>query len=248
VTLQSGDSATFTAAVSVAAAAPQGSLVNTATVATSGVVVDPDTSNNSATDTDGIVGPLPAMNVLDTFNRANANTLGGNWSQVTLFGQAAIRTNNNQASASVLGWAMWNGAGTPFGARQGAAFKFAITPVTSSMVPNSLILKASGGTANTPANYIQVGYSGGTVEVATTTGGSSTTRASFTATFASGDTLSAVALETGTVNVYKTSGTTTTVVGSVTIPGAGFWTGTGRIGLLLPSSARVDDFKGQTLP
>ena len=62
------------------------------------------------------------------------------------------------------------------------------------------------------------------------------------------DTLSAVALETGTVNVYKTSGATTTVVGSVTIPGAGFWTGTGRIGILLPANARVDDFRGATLP
>ena len=75
-----------------------------------------------------------------------------------------------------------------------------------------------------------------------------TTRATFAATFASGDTLSAVALDTGTVNVYRTTGATTTVVGAVTIPGAGFWTGTGRIGILLPTNARVDDFSGQTLP
>ncbi len=36
--------------------------------------------------------------------------------------------------------------------------------------------------------------------------------------------------------------------GVSTIPGAGFWTGGGRVGLLLPANARVDDFKAQTLP
>jgi uncharacterized repeat protein (TIGR01451 family) len=251
VTLQSGDSATFTAIVTVAADAAQGSLANTATVATVAPIVDPDTGNNSATDTDGIVGPLPALAVLDNFNRANANTLGASWSQVTLFGQAAIRVNANQAFDNGLpGWAMWNGAGTPFGIRQGAAFTFANAPVTSSGTPSSLLLKASGGSANTPASYIRVSYSGGTVEVATTTnsGGSFTSRGTFAATFASGDTLSAVALDTGTVNVYKTSAATTSVVGAVTIPGAGFWTGTGRIGLLLPANARIDNFSGATLP
>ena len=78
--------------MTVAANAHAGSLANTATVATSGITVDPDTGNNSATDTDAIVLPLPAIAVLDNFNRANANTLGANWSQVTLGGQAAIRT------------------------------------------------------------------------------------------------------------------------------------------------------------
>ena len=251
VTLQNGDSATFTAIVTVAANAAQSSLVNTATVTAVAPLVDPDTSNNSATDTDGIVGPLPAIPVLDNFNRGNANTLGGNWSQISLFGLAAIRTNANQAfDTAIAGWAMWNGAGTPFGIRQGAAFTFANAPVTSSGTPSSLLLKASGGSANTPASYIRVSYTGGSVEIATTTntGGSFTSRATFAATFASGDTLSAVALDTGTVNVYKTTGATTTVVGAVTIPGAGFWTGTGRIGILLPANARVDDFRGATLP
>jgi hypothetical protein len=195
-------------------------------------------------------GPtLPALGLLDNFNRGNANTLGGNWSQVTVLGSAAIRVNANQASAALLGWAMWNGAGTPFGNRQGAAFTFATAPVSSG-TPNSLLLKASGGAANTPANYIRVAYSAGSVGVATTTnaGATLTTRGTFAATFAAGDTLSAVALENGTVNVFRTSGATTTLVGTVTIPGAGFWTGGGRIGVLLPMNARIDDFRGATVP
>ncbi len=82
---------------------------------------------------------------------------------------------------------------------------------------------------------------------------SSPRRATFAATFAIGDTLTAVALETGTVNVWKTSGATTTLVGTVTIPttGAGAWTfgtGGGRIGIQLPADARVDNFSGGTLP
>ena len=67
-------------------------------------------------------------------------------------------------------------------------------------------------------------------------------------TFTSGDTLSATASAAGTVNVYKTTGSTTTPVATVTIPGAGFWTGTGRIGLQLPNGARVDNFGGGTTP
>jgi hypothetical protein len=64
-----------------------------------------------------------------------------------------------------------------------------------------------------------------------------------------GDKLSAVSDANGTVYVWKTTGATTTYVGSVPIPGAGFWTGTGRAGLQLPTNARVDDFAaGTTLP
>jgi hypothetical protein len=37
-------------------------------------------------------------------------------------------------------------------------------------------------------------------------------------------------------------------VGTVTIPGAGFWTGNGRIGVLLPTNARIDNFRGATVP
>jgi hypothetical protein len=249
VTLPSGGSATFTASATVLPAAA-GAIANTATVAAPAGVADPNPANNAATDGDTIVNlPLPALAVLDNFNRANANTLGGNWSQVTIFGQAGIRVNANQASTALLGWAMWNGTGNVFGNRQGAAMTFANTPVNAT-TPSSLLLKASGGTANTPASYIRVGYASGSVTVATTTdaGVNLTTRATFAATFASGDTLSAIALADGTVYVYKTSGSTTTTLGAVTIPGAGFWTGTGRIGILLPTGARVDNVAGGTVP
>ncbi|EGW23197.1 SdrD B-like domain-containing protein [Methylobacter tundripaludum] len=200
---------------------------------------------------------LPALAVLDNFNRANANTLGGNWSQIVLFGNAAIRVNSSQAVDLLLpGAAYWNGIGNNFGANQAAAFTFANTTLNNA----ALVLKASGGSASIPANFIRVQYqtaSGGRIVVQTTTnsGGSYNTRATFTAgaNFANGNTLSAVARANGTVEVYKTAGTTTTLVGSVIIPmtGSGAWTqgaSGGRIGMQLPSSARVDNFSGGMVP
>lgn len=199
--------------------------------------------------------PAPTITVLDDFNRANANTLVANWSQVVLLGQAAIRVNANQASdPSVPGRAIWNGAGNVFGAKQAAAFTFANTTLNNS----GLILKASGGSLTTPVNYIRVNYASGQVAVATTNNGNIlaptyVTRATFPAAFASGDTLTAMVDATGTVNVWKTTGATTTFIGSVTIPtsGAGAWTqatGGGRIGMLLPVGGRVDNFAGGTVP
>jgi hypothetical protein len=202
-------------------------------------------------------GPtLPALTVLDNFNRGNSNTLGGNWSQVVLFGNAAIRVNSNQAVDLLLpGAAYWNGSGNNFGANQAAAFTFANTTLNNA----ALVLKASGGSASIPANFIRVQYqttSGGRIVVQTTTnsGGSYNTRATFTAgaNFANGNTLSAVARANGTVEVYKTAGTATTLVGSVIIPttGSGAWTqgaSGGRIGMQLPSSARADNFSGGTV-
>ena len=62
-----------------------------------------------------------------------------------------------------------------------------------------------------------------------------------------------MALQDGTVAVYKRTGVTTTLVGAVVIPtsGAGSWspgTGGGRIGMQLPNGGRVDDFVGQNVP
>jgi hypothetical protein len=199
--------------------------------------------------------PMPTITVLDDFNRANANTLLANWSQVVLLGQAAIRVNANQASdPSVPGWAIWNGAGNVFGAKQAAAFTFANTTLNNS----GLILKASGGSLTTPANYILVSYASGQVAVATTNNGNSltpnyVTHATFPAAFASGDTLTAMADATGIVHVWKTTGATTTFIGSIAIPtsGTGAWTqatGGGRIGMRLPAGGRVDNFAGGTVP
>jgi hypothetical protein len=175
---------------------------------------------------------------------------GTNWSQTVLLGSSSIRVNTNQASAALLGSAIWNNPTGGFGNRQGAAFTFANAPLTGLLNPG-LILKGSGGSATGPANYILVSYASGAVTVATTTnsGVTLTTRATFPATVVSGDTLSAVALADGSVFVYQNA----SQIGTVLIPtaGAGSWTqGTagGRIGMQLPTNQRVDDFKGATVP
>jgi uncharacterized repeat protein (TIGR01451 family) len=244
---------TFTVSGTVLSTAT-GTLTNTATITAPSGVTDPTAANNTVTDTDTIVAAptLPTLGLLDNFNRGNANTLGGNWSQIVLFGNASIRVNSNQASDVLLpGWAIWNNSATGFGATQGAAFTFANTPANGSF----LVLKGSGGNANTPANYIRVFYTGSSVTVGTTTnsGGTVTTRATFPGTFATGDKLSAVADATGNVSVWKTTAAAvTTFVGSIAIPttGAGAWTqgtGGGRIGIMLPTNARVDNFSGGTV-
>ena len=54
----------------------------------------------------------------------------------------------------------------------------------------------------------------------------------------------------GVVYVWKTSGATTTYLGSVALPTNGansFVTGSGRFGMLVPAEARVDDFSGGTV-
>jgi uncharacterized repeat protein (TIGR01451 family) len=243
VSLLAGGSATFTAATTLAASAT-GSLANTATVAAAGGVTDPNTANNSATDTDAILLPLPTLGVLDAFNRANATTLnnGSNWSQVVVGGAAAIRVNANQAFALLLGQAIWNTPVAGFGATQGAAFTVANATING----DALVLKASGGTANVPASFIRVRYSTGSggqviVETTTTGGGSYTNRGTLAAALANGDTLTAVANVDGSVDVWKNAA----YLGrSSTSP----FTGTGRIGIQLPTNARVDNFSGGTLP
>ncbi len=245
VTLLNGGSATFTAVATVSATA-SGSLVNTATVSGTG---DPNTANNSATDTDSIALPLPTLTTLDTFTRANAITLGGNWDQATLLGAAAIRVNTNQASdPTVPGNAYWNAAGSTFGAKQGAAFTIANATING----DSLILKETGATvAGVAPNFIRVQYTGGgNVVVATTTNfglatTSSTTLNNANSTFANGDTLTALVDASGVVSVWKNG----TFVGSVTLPNVALWTtGGGRIGMQLPAGARVDNFAGGTVP
>jgi hypothetical protein len=194
---------------------------------------------------------LPTVAVLDNFNRANANTLGANWSQTVLLGNASIRVNANQASDVLLaGAAVWNGSGNVFGTKQAAAFTFASATLNSA----ALMLKASGGTLALPQNFIRVQYNAGSVAVATTAnlGVSFTPRGSFATTFANGDRLTAQADATGSVSIWKTSGATTTFVGTAVIPtaGAGAWpqgTGGGRIGISLPANARIDDFAAGSL-
>jgi hypothetical protein len=47
------------------------------------------------------------------------------------------------------------------------------------------------------------------------------------------------------VNVWKNA----TFVGAVTLPNVALWTtGGGRVGMQLPAGARVDNFRGATVP
>jgi uncharacterized repeat protein (TIGR01451 family) len=242
VDLANGGSATFTVSATLSATAT-GNLVNTATVAAPASVSDPNALNNSSTDTDLIVVPKPTLAVLDGFNRANATTLGGNWSQATLFGAAALRVNANQAFANSAGNAYWNVPTGGFGGKQGAAFTFA----NATLNGDGLILKASGAvTLGVAQNFIRVRTTATQVIVETTTntGLSFTQRGAFNATFATGDTLTAMVDASGVAYVWKTSGTTDTLLGSA----ATTFAGTGRIGMQLPVNARVDNFAGGTVP
>jgi hypothetical protein len=247
VNLLNGGTATFSLNGTVTATPTSGTLANTATVTAPVGTADPAPGNNSAIDTDTIVVELPALNLLDNFNRNDANNLGGNWSQSN---NNAIRVNNQQAqnnnnNNNTTSQAIWNAPTSGFAATQGAAFTFANTPVNGS----SLFLKATGSNTTAPANFIRVRYetaNGGQVVIATTTNGNANTPTyTLPAAFANGNTLTAIAYADGTLWVWKTAGTTVTFLGSVQLPSNALWTtGGGRIGIQLPNNARVDDFRG----
>lgn len=196
----------------------------------------------------------PTLTTLDNFDRVNANTLGTNWQQGAIGGAASIRVNGLQAFCDSTGFlglpcalganAFWKGLATTtmFGAKQAAEFKFASATLNNV----SLYLKASGTGSTSPGSAIRVRYStsgGGQVVVATTTNGTSyTNSATFPGSFASGDTLTAMADAGGTVLVWKTTGSVSTLLGTAFTS----YTGTGRIGVFLPPGARIDDFAGGT--
>src|SRR5205085_5121786 len=87
---------------------PRGSSIGIGAVQFVGTVAPPPT--------------IPTLTVLDSFNRANANNLGGNWSQAI----ASIRVDTNQAFCTGLlcalgGAAYFNNPTTGYGSRQAAA-------------------------------------------------------------------------------------------------------------------------------
>jgi hypothetical protein len=249
VTLLAGDSATFTALVTLSASAAPGNLANSASVAIAAgdITVDQETSNNSATDTDAIVLPRPTLGLLDDFNRVNATTLGVNWVQGTSLGINANQANRGTATGSTN--AFWVNGGTPFGSKQGAAFTFVQNAGSpSAPVNNSAILLKANGTTSSPTGYLRVRYqtgSGGQIVVAWTTnsaGGFTTTGTFTTGTWATGDTLTAVANADGSVDVWRNA----TYIGRSSAVAT--FAGTGRIGVQLSSGARIDDFSGQNVP
>jgi hypothetical protein len=84
------------------------------------------------------------------------------------------------------------------------------------------------------------------VETTINTGVAFAAQGTFPATFTNGDTLTAVANNDGSVDVWRTSGATISYIGHSNSVAA--FTGTGRIGIQLPANARVDNFSGGTLP
>jgi hypothetical protein len=236
-----------------------GTMTNTVTAQPPAGFTDPTPGNNTATDTDTVAaGPaLPTLAVLDNFNRANANNLGGNWSQITLFTLAAIRVNANTAQAPTLGGqAVWNVPAAGFGTQHAAAVTFpAGSPplAGSGLTPGpAIVLKANGGGATAPTNLIRVSYRTGQVTVATsTTAGLSYTNVGspLTVSLAAGDTLAASTNSGGDVFVFKNGA----YVGKVTVAlsTATSWiAGAGRVGIQLPpgTASRVDNFAGANLP
>ena len=187
--------------------------------------------------------------MLDNFNRGNANNLGANWSQpnnnIRLNGNNAQHNNGNQ------GFAYWNGttAGGPtYGTVQGAAFTLANAAAANNN-GNSLILKATGGTANEsgelhPCAGERQQRHRWSSRHTNNAGGNFTTLGSFPAAgnFANGDTLTAGPTPTGRSTCGETPPT------SVRASTVTTFTGTGRIGMQLTNGARVDNFSGGTLP
>ena len=188
--------------------------------------------------------------VLDAFDRIDASSLGSNWSQAATTGSGSdLQVVSNAAAAvnsNLGGLAIWN-AGAAFGATQGAQFALGASPLHS-----ALVLKATGGTANAPANYVRVRYESNNnvdeIVVSTMVGGNNVSvfvkQAAFPVSLATNDILTAVVDAKGLVTVFKGTG----FVGGVQLPDVGTWKGTGRIGIQLQTvGATIDSFKGGTL-
>jgi uncharacterized repeat protein (TIGR01451 family) len=231
VTLPSGASATFRLTGTVASGTT-GSIVNTASV--SSTVADPTLDNNTATDTDVIPPPAPTIGVLDNFNRANANNLGGSWRQATILGAASLQVNASQASAALIGNAFWNGAGGNFAGAQAAGF----TISNGTFAGDSILLKGTGNfTLGAYVNHIRVRFTGSQVLIETTTNGFAyITVATLSGTVVNGSTVLARADAAGHVDVWING----TWIGA----GDTLVTGGGRVGIQLPTGARADDFRG----
>jgi hypothetical protein len=252
VNLLNGGSATYTVHATVSPNA-SGSLVNTATVTVPPGISDLISSNNTATDTDVIVPPRPVLAVLDSFNRTTG--LGTNWQQAL----SAVGISANEATCTGgtcllgAGTAYWNVS--TFGAKQAASVLITNNPPTVGATPvngASLVLKA--GSTTIPANFIRVRYNAGNVIVETTNAGglAYATAGTLVQAFVTGDTLTAMIDATGMAYLWKTTATSvTSFVGNVQLPTTGtnsFTTGTGRIGIQVPTNSRVDNFSGGTVP
>lgn len=178
------------------------------------------------------------------FGTGAVSLLLSNWGQPIALQNSAIRVNGNQAAdVALAGAAYWNAPSAVFGAKQAAAITFQNTVINGA----GLVLKATGGTLATPSTFIRVRTTATSVVVETTANGGAayTSVSTFAGAFASGQTLTAMADATGTVYVWRTAGAVIDLLGT-TAPTA--FTGGGKIGLHLPTGARVDNFAGGTVP
>ncbi|PZO19028.1 MAG: hypothetical protein DCF26_06825 [Burkholderiales bacterium] len=191
----------------------------------------------------------PAAAVLDDFGRVDSTSLGVNWSQVVSSAASAPNVQVVSAQAKAVsvglgGLAIWN---TLFLDKQSAAFRSSVSVLNDS---SALVLKATGGTAAAPANYVRVRCEAGKVVVATMMGGTNVSvyvnQASFNvADCANTGTLSAAVDNKGIVTAFVNG----LYVGGVQLPNVGVWRGGGKIGLQLQTQdATVDDFAGGTQP
>lgn len=189
--------------------------------------------------------------LLDNFDRANASSLGANWSQTASSSAAApdVQVVGNEAkvvNVGLGGLAIWNPA-PPMGATQGARFS---TSGTTTLNGLALVLKATGGTDAAPANFVRVRCEAGQLVVATLMGGSNVsvyvTQASFPAPLCNATgALSAVLNAKGIVTTFIGG----TYIGGVQLPDVSAWKGSGKIGLQLQTQdATVDNFSGGTIP
>lgn len=203
--------------------------------------------SNAATVTIDVKDPgAPALTTLDDFNRAASVNLGSNWSQVSggTPAEPNIQGNGTEAFAKATnlgGLAIWNT--TINATTQGASF------TASPLAGSGLVLKATGGTTSSPANYVRVRCEtggGGEVVVATMMGGSNVSIFVRQGGFAApgcmgGGTLSAVVDANGIVTTFLNS----VFVGGVQLPDVAAWKGTGKIGIQLQTvNAVIDNFSG----
>jgi Ca2+-binding RTX toxin-like protein len=197
-----------------------------------------------------VTAPSAPASIADSFNRADTNSLGSNWKQMTVQGQVALQVSANRATtaANSSGSAYFKTAG---GSAQAAGFTFANAPVNNS----GLYLKATGPIgvqSRQMRNAVRVLYNNGSVAISITTNGNTaspnyTTVGSATTggALVRGNSLLAAVDSTGKVWVWKVVGNTSILLtpSGVQLPNNALWTtGGGKVGMRLPNGAKVDDF------
>jgi hypothetical protein len=198
------------------------------------------------------------LSPLDDFDRTDSSSLGASsvsstpgsiWNQqvtttssvpdIGIFGGAAKANTTALGGLAVLNQV--------FTETQWAAFSSA-----TSLANSALVLKATGGTTTSPANYVRVRCETGNVPevvVATMMGGSNVSVFVKQAAFAangcgSSGSLSAVVDAKGLVTAFLNG----SFVGGVQLPDVGAWRGVGKIGIQLQTpGATIDNFTGGSL-